>query len=116
MTVVVCLASISPQTVGVIVRLEKEAFKVLTQHGKEVNAKPHALQLRKSRGVALDSRQVKIVVEALRASPIHTYLCPQHHPLFPTYNLEINFMPSPNTHTHTHKLLLWRMNMFLTSF
>ena len=105
MTVVVCLASISPQTVGVIVRLEKEAFKVLTQHGKEVNAKPHALQLRKSRGVALDSRQVKIVVEALS-------------PLFPTYNLEINFMPSPNTHTHTHthKLLLWPMNMFLTSF
>ena len=24
----------SPQTVGVIVRLEKEEFKVLTQHGK----------------------------------------------------------------------------------
>lgn len=43
-----------------IVRLEKEAFKVLTQHGKEVNAKPHALQLRKSKGVALDSRQVDI--------------------------------------------------------
>ena len=52
----------SQQTVGVIVRLEKEAFKVLTQHGKEMNAKPHALQLRKSRGVALDSRQVHIHV------------------------------------------------------
>jgi transcription elongation factor SPT5 len=55
------MVQLDPQTVGVIVRLEKEAFKVLTQHGKEVNAKPHALQLRKSRGVALDSRQVKIV-------------------------------------------------------
>ena len=52
----------SQQTVGVIVRLEKEAFKVLTQHGKEMNAKPHALQLRKSRGVALDSRQVHVHV------------------------------------------------------
>ena len=59
----VCLSmSHSPQTVGVIVRLEKEAFKVLTQHGKEVNAKPHALQLRKSKGVALDSRQVRTMV------------------------------------------------------
>ena len=54
----VCVCVCSAQTVGVIVRLEKEAFKVLTQHGKEVNAKPHALQLRKSKGVALDSRQV----------------------------------------------------------
>ena len=62
---VVCVyvsMSHSPQTVGVIVRLEKEAFKVLTQHGKEVNAKPHALQLRKSKGVALDSRQVRTMV------------------------------------------------------
>lgn len=60
---VVCVSmSHSPQTVGVIVRLEKEAFKVLTQHGKEVNAKPHALQLRKSKGVALDSRQVRTMV------------------------------------------------------
>lgn len=55
-----CVRVCSQQTVGVIVRLEKEAFKVLTQHGKEVNAKPHALQLRKSKGVALDSRQVHV--------------------------------------------------------
>ena len=48
----------SQQTVGVIVRLEKEAFKVLTQHGKEVNVQQHAIQQRKTRAVALDYRQV----------------------------------------------------------
>ena len=53
----------SPQTVGVIVRLEKETFKVLTQHGKDVSAKPHALQLRKTRGVTLDARQVRTFLQ-----------------------------------------------------
>ncbi len=43
------------QVVGVIVRLEKEAFKVLTQHGKEVTVPQHAVQPRKTRAVALDS-------------------------------------------------------------
>ncbi len=47
------------QTVGVIVRLEKEVFekevfKVLTQHGKEVTVPQHAIQPRKTRAVALD--------------------------------------------------------------
>ncbi|CAI8005835.1 Transcription elongation factor SPT5 [Geodia barretti] len=69
------MVQLDPQTVGVIVRLEKEAFKVLTQHGKEVNAKPHALQLRKSRGVALDSRQNEItsrdVVKVIQGPHIH---------------------------------------------
>ena len=50
----------SQQTVGVIVRLEKEAFKVLTQHGKEVNVPQHAIQLRKTRAVALDNKQNSI--------------------------------------------------------
>ena len=45
---------------GVIVRLEKEAFKVLTQHGKEVNVPQHAIQLRKTRAVALDNKQNSI--------------------------------------------------------
>ena len=49
----------SQQTVGVIVRLEKEAFKVLTQYGKEVNVPQHAIQPRKTRAVALDCRQVR---------------------------------------------------------
>lgn len=40
--------------VGVIVRLEKEAFKVLTQQGKEVTVPQHAVQPRKTRAVALD--------------------------------------------------------------
>ena len=42
------------QVVGVIVRLEKEAFKVLTQHDKEVTVPQHAVQPRKTRAVALD--------------------------------------------------------------
>ena len=37
-----------------IVRLEKEAFKVLTQHDKEVTVPQHAVQPRKTRAVALD--------------------------------------------------------------
>lgn len=44
------------QVVGVIVRLEREAFKVLTQHDKEVTVPQHAVQPRKTRAVALDSR------------------------------------------------------------
>ena len=51
---------LSQQTVGVIVRLEKEAFKVLTQHGKEVNVPQHAITLRKTRAVALDNKQNSI--------------------------------------------------------
>ena len=39
-----------------IVRLEKEAFKVLTQHDKEVTVPQHAMQPRKTRAVALDCR------------------------------------------------------------
>ena len=46
----------SQQTVGVIVRLEKEVFKVLTQHGKEVNVPQHAIQPRKTKAVALDNK------------------------------------------------------------
>ena len=46
----------SQQTVGVIVRLEKEVFKVLTQHGKEVTVPQHAIQPRKTRAVALDNK------------------------------------------------------------
>ena len=53
----------SQQTVGVIVRLEKEAFKVLTQYGKEVNVPQHAIQPRKTRAVALDCRQVMLFKE-----------------------------------------------------
>ncbi len=41
---------------GVIVRLEKEVFKVLTQHGKEVTVPQHAIQPRKTRAVALDNK------------------------------------------------------------
>lgn len=47
-------AACRQQVVGVIVRLEKEAFKVLTQHDKEVTVPQHAVQPRKTRAVALD--------------------------------------------------------------
>lgn len=47
----------SPQTVGVIVRLERENFHVLNMQGKVVEARPQALQKRKDSryAVALDS-------------------------------------------------------------
>ena len=48
----------SSQMVGVIVRLEKEAFKVLTQHGKELHVPQHTVQKRNNRAVALDMNQV----------------------------------------------------------
>lgn len=50
---------IDPQTVGVIVRLERENFHVLSMQGKVVEAKPQALQKRKESRytVALDSEQ-----------------------------------------------------------
>ncbi|KAF4530960.1 hypothetical protein B566_EDAN011341 [Ephemera danica] len=53
-----------PQTVGVIVRLERENFHVLSMHGKLVEAKPQALQKkRESRNVqALDLEQNNIQV------------------------------------------------------
>ena len=37
-------------------RLEKEAFKVLTQQDKEVTVPQHAVQPRKTRAIALDNR------------------------------------------------------------
>ena len=46
--------------VGVIVRLEKEAFKVLTQHGKELHVPQHTVQKRNNRAVALDMNQVSL--------------------------------------------------------
>jgi transcription elongation factor SPT5 len=50
---------IDPQTVGVIVRLERENFHVLNMQGKVVEARPQALQKRKDSryAVALDSEQ-----------------------------------------------------------
>ena len=53
--------------VGVIVRLEKEAFKVLTQHGKEMHVPQHTVQKRNNRAVALDMNQVSL-----------THSCVQH--------------------------------------
>ena len=38
-----------------IVRLEKESFKVLTQNDKEVTVPQHAVQPRKTRAIALDN-------------------------------------------------------------
>ena len=46
--------------VGVIVRLEKEAFKVLTQHGKELHVPQHTVQKRNNHAVALDMNQVSL--------------------------------------------------------
>ncbi len=53
------LVNLDPQTVGVIVRLERESFQVLSMHGKVVTAKPQALEKRKENRfqVALDSQQ-----------------------------------------------------------
>lgn len=54
------MVMLDQQTVGVIIRMEKETFKVLTQHGKEVGVKQHAVQPRKTRAVALDCHQNSI--------------------------------------------------------
>lgn len=43
--------------------MEKETFKVLTQHGKEISVKQHAVQPRKTRAVALDCHQVRPVIK-----------------------------------------------------
>jgi len=48
--------------VGVIVRLEKEAFKVLNQHGKLQHVPQHMVQKRNNRAVALDMNQVCVIV------------------------------------------------------
>lgn len=54
--------SFSSQTVGVIVRLERENFHVLGMHGKVIECKPTALQKRRENQntVALDSEQNQI--------------------------------------------------------
>lgn len=58
------LFNFSPQTVGVIVRLERDNFHVLSMQGKVVQAKPQALQKKKEsrHAVALDSEQNSIQI------------------------------------------------------
>ncbi|KAJ8683478.1 hypothetical protein QAD02_019270 [Eretmocerus hayati] len=53
------LVQLDPQTVGVIVRLERENFHVLSMHGKIVEARPQSLTKRRENRntVALDSQQ-----------------------------------------------------------
>lgn len=53
------LVQLDQQTVGVIVRLEKETMEVLNQHGKVVRVKPQAIQSKKDtrHSQALDSQQ-----------------------------------------------------------
>ena len=43
-------------------KLEKETFKVLTQHGKELHVPQHTVQKRNSRAVALDMNQVSLML------------------------------------------------------
>ena len=63
-----CSCSVlSQQTVGVIVRMEKETFKVLNQYGKELSVAQHAVQPRKSRAIALDYHQVSLCVFVINA-------------------------------------------------
>lgn len=54
--------SFSAQNVGVIVRLERENFHVLSMHGKVVECKPTALQKRRENRntIALDSEHNQI--------------------------------------------------------
>jgi len=55
------MVSLDPQTVGVIVRLDREMFAVLNQHGKVVQVKHQAVTKKKSHGaIALDSEQNQI--------------------------------------------------------
>ncbi|XP_065653569.1 transcription elongation factor SPT5-like [Hydra vulgaris] len=58
------LVSIDRETVGVIVRLERESFSVLNQHGKVVQLKPQAVTKKRDyNSVALDSEQNQIQVK-----------------------------------------------------
>ena len=52
------LVQLDPQTVGVIVRLEREKFQVLSMHGKIVEARPQGLTKRRENrhATALDSQ------------------------------------------------------------
>ncbi|XP_050411493.1 transcription elongation factor SPT5 [Patella vulgata] len=65
------LVHLDPQTVGCIVRLEKENFQVLSMHNKVVSVKPQAVTRKKDtkRAVALDSEnnniQVKDIVKVI---------------------------------------------------
>lgn len=56
------LVQLDPQTVGVIVRLEKEYFQVLNMHGKLVKVKHQSVMKKPNtrRAVALDSEQNQI--------------------------------------------------------
>ncbi|XP_046859961.1 transcription elongation factor SPT5-like [Xenia sp. Carnegie-2017] len=58
------LVQLDPQTVGVIVRIERETFSILTQHGKVVQERQQAVARRKENkhAVALDCDQQTIQV------------------------------------------------------
>ncbi|XP_077978109.1 transcription elongation factor SPT5-like [Glandiceps talaboti] len=59
------LVQLDPQTVGVIVRLERESFQVLNMHGKVVSVKHQAVTRKKDsrHAVALDAEQNNIQVK-----------------------------------------------------
>lgn len=59
------LVQLDPQTVGVIVRLERETFQILNMHGKVVTTKHQAVTRKKDNrfAVALDSEQNNIHVK-----------------------------------------------------
>ncbi|KAK3743846.1 hypothetical protein QZH41_011853, partial [Actinostola sp. cb2023] len=59
------LVQLDPQTVGVIIRLDRDTFQVLNQHGKVVQVKHQAVgRRRENKGaVALDSEQNTIQVK-----------------------------------------------------
>ncbi|XP_045177406.2 transcription elongation factor SPT5-like [Mercenaria mercenaria] len=59
------LVHLDPQTVGVIVRLEKENFQVLSMHNKVQNVKPQAITRKKDtkHAVALDSENNNVSVK-----------------------------------------------------
>ncbi|GMS96178.1 hypothetical protein PENTCL1PPCAC_18353 [Pristionchus entomophagus] len=65
------LVQLDPQTVGVIVRLEKENLEVLNQHGKVVRVKPQSIQAKKfNKNVTTtdsqqNSMQIKDVVKVI---------------------------------------------------
>ncbi|GFO29479.1 transcription elongation factor spt5 [Plakobranchus ocellatus] len=58
------LVMLDPQTVGVIVRLEKENFQVLSMHNKVVNVKPQSITRKKDtrNAVSLDSEHNNVQV------------------------------------------------------
>uniref|UniRef100_A0A8C1Q3W7 Transcription elongation factor SPT5 n=1 Tax=Cyprinus carpio TaxID=7962 RepID=A0A8C1Q3W7_CYPCA len=99
------LVQLDPQTVGVIVRLERETFQVLNMHGKVLTVRHQAVNRRKDNrfAVALDSEQNNIHVK-----DIVKVIDGPHSVKFATSSEALLFF--------THGTSFWRVPRDVTNF